>query len=50
MAIDVGRTYDVSADGQRFLMVKNDPAESEAARIVVVTDWLTEVEARLSGQ
>jgi serine/threonine-protein kinase len=43
-----GRTYDVSADGQRFLMIKqaqqSEPAAS--ARIIVVLNWLEELKAR----
>jgi hypothetical protein len=37
--------YDVSADGQRFLMVREDgPAYS--SRIIVVLNWAEEVKAR----
>jgi serine/threonine-protein kinase len=41
-----GRTYDVSPDGQRFLMIKattNDQAPS----MVLVLNWLEELKARL---
>jgi serine/threonine-protein kinase len=40
-----GRTYDVSADGQRFLMVKEAEASetSAAARIVIVQNWFEEL-------
>jgi Tol biopolymer transport system component len=34
-----GRDYDITADGERFLMVQPDPAH-----IVVVTDWFSELE------
>ncbi len=38
------RTYDVSPDGQRFLMVKQAPsAQAAAPQIVVVQNWLEEV-------
>jgi eukaryotic-like serine/threonine-protein kinase len=36
------RTYDVSADGQRFLMVKQ-PANQAAPQIVVVQNWIEEL-------
>ena len=38
-----GRTFDVSADGQRFLMVKDDPAGPQPASMVVVLNWLEEL-------
>jgi serine/threonine-protein kinase len=43
-----GRTYDVSRDGQRFLMIKPPLAEQTAAsgRIVVVLNWFEELKAR----
>ena len=38
------RTYDVSADGKRFLMIKQDvSADQPAARIVVVQHWVEEL-------
>jgi hypothetical protein len=37
--------YDVSADGQRFLMVKDDDASAYATRIVVVLNWTEHVKA-----
>ncbi|HEY5623865.1 MAG TPA: protein kinase [Gammaproteobacteria bacterium] len=39
-----GRSYDVSPDGQRFLMVKQTEVYGEAPRIVVVRNWFEEVE------
>jgi eukaryotic-like serine/threonine-protein kinase len=46
-----GRTYDVSADGQRFLMIKgsdNDRASgTPPANIVVVLNWLEELKQRV---
>jgi serine/threonine-protein kinase len=38
----VGRMYDVSHDGQRFLIVK-DPSAGQNQEIVVVQDWFEEV-------
>jgi serine/threonine-protein kinase len=40
------RTYDVSRDGTRFLMVK-EPAAQIAAQIVVVQHWTEELKARV---
>jgi serine/threonine-protein kinase len=48
-----GRTYDVSLDGQRFLMIKDALADSptlESARIVVVLNWFEELKARLPAK
>ena len=44
-----GRTYDVSRDGQRFLMVKSvsDPANASADELVVVLNWFEELKARV---
>jgi serine/threonine-protein kinase len=36
------RNYDVSTDGQRFLLVK-EPANQDAPRIVVVQNWTEEL-------
>jgi serine/threonine-protein kinase len=45
-----GRTYDVSSDGQRFLMIK-EPTSADASaappNIVVVEHWIEEVKARV---
>jgi hypothetical protein len=44
-----GRTYDVSADGQRFLMIKDVPAaDRPVPSMVVVLNWRNELEARLA--
>lgn len=40
------RTYDVSPDGQRFLMIKDDP-NATAAGMVVVVNWSEELKARV---
>jgi serine/threonine-protein kinase len=43
---DTGRTYDVSADGQRFLMIKAAGAE-QTPTMVVVVNWSEELKAKL---
>jgi serine/threonine-protein kinase len=37
------RQYDVAADGQRFLMIKEDERETAATSIVIVQNWLEEL-------
>jgi serine/threonine-protein kinase len=47
-----GRTYDVSSDGQRFLMLGDDAAAAaQGARpgIIVVQNWTEELKARVPG-
>jgi hypothetical protein len=48
------RGYDVSAEGQRFLMVKDAPDEhtlqQPAVRMVIVLNWLEEVRARVPAK
>jgi Tol biopolymer transport system component len=44
-----GRSYDASADGQRFLMVKAAAAE-QAPNMVVVLNWLEELKAKLPAK
>jgi hypothetical protein len=41
----LGRTYDVSPDGQRFLMIKESGPGGDAARpnIVIVKNWVEEL-------
>ena len=44
--IDLARTYDISPDGQRFLMLKNADAPTQSSnvpRIVIVQNWLEEL-------
>jgi eukaryotic-like serine/threonine-protein kinase len=44
------RTYDVSPDGRRFLMIKNPggrPTASAAPRIVVVQNWFEELTSKV---
>ena len=37
--------YDVSADGQRFLMVRDDDASAYSTKVVVVLNWLEQLKA-----
>ena len=37
------RTYDVSPDGQRFLMVKQLASQAAAPQIIVVQNWFEEL-------
>jgi hypothetical protein len=42
----MGRTYDASADGQRFLMIKEISGADErppSARIILVQNWFEEL-------
>jgi Tol biopolymer transport system component len=41
---NVSRQYDVTADGQRFLRIKDDPANADSsAQIIVVLNWTEEL-------
>jgi serine/threonine protein kinase/WD40 repeat protein len=42
-------SYDVSPDGTRFLMIKQDPEESAPAHVKVVLNWFEEVKRRVPG-
>jgi len=46
-----GRHYDVSADGQRFLMVKRgtsaESGDETAPQVIVVQNWVAELQRRL---
>ena len=44
-----GRAYDVSPDGQRFLMIKGAGTE-QAPSMVVVLNWLQELKAKLPAK
>ena len=44
-----GRPYDVSPDGQRFLMIKAAGGE-QAPSMVVVLNWLEELKTKLPAQ
>jgi hypothetical protein len=42
----IGRTYDISSDGQRFLMIKEDGGSEQTAappQIIVVQHWTEEL-------
>ena len=41
------RNYDVSSDGQRFLMVKQPANQAAAPQIIVVQNWFEELKARM---
>ncbi len=42
-------SYDVAPDGKRFIMIKEDPAESGPAHVNVVLNWFEEVKRRVPG-
>ena len=42
------RNYDVSGDGQRFLMVKPPAKQAAAPQIIVVQNWFEELKARMA--
>jgi hypothetical protein len=42
-----GHTYDVSADGQRFLANRPDPREVRPLQLVVIPQFAREMQARL---
>ena len=46
------RTYDVSPDGQRFLMIKEGTADGHAPppSLVVVEHWFEELKARVAAR
>ena len=43
----VGTAYDVSADGQRFLMVKDTEQASAVTQINVVLNWFEELKQKV---
>ncbi len=46
-ATPAARNYDVSPDGQRFLMLKADEQERSASQINVVLNWFEELKRRV---
>lgn len=46
-----GRTYEISADGRRFLLVKNadvgNTVPPTSASVTVVLNWFTELESKV---
>ena len=46
-----GRTFDVSPDGQRFLMIKvTETSRRSASNMVVVLDWFDELRQRMTAK
>ena len=46
----VGRGfYDVSPDGQHFVVVQKDPFELRPLDLVVVPNWVEEMKARIAS-
>jgi len=41
--------YDVSPDGQRFVMIEKDPFELRPLGLVIVPNWTAELEARMAA-
>jgi hypothetical protein len=41
--------YDVSPDGQQFVMVQKDPFELRPLDLVVVPNWVEEVKSRVAS-
>jgi len=44
------RSYDVSPDGQRFLVMKEDGATAESGSIVVAVNWMATLKTRRDGK
>ena len=42
--------YDISPDGQRFVMIQEDTPDSETAQINVVLNWFEELKQRVPTQ
>jgi hypothetical protein len=42
--------YDISPDGQKFLMVQDDPLELRPFDLIVVPGWVEEMKARLTAR
>ena len=41
--INVGRQYDVSVDGRRFLMLKESDSQKDVPNLIVVQNWFEEL-------
>jgi hypothetical protein len=54
IATGTNRTYDVSRDGQRFLMIKENAGSGEGdappASMIVVQHWFEELKAKVAGK
>jgi hypothetical protein len=48
----MGRNYDVSADGQRFLLTKTErrPNVSPGGELIVVQNWLAQLKRAQQGK
>jgi Tol biopolymer transport system component len=46
---DILADYDVSPDGQHFVMVQNDPIELRPFDLVVIPGWVEEMKSRLAA-
>jgi len=44
------RVYDVTPDGQRFIMVQKDPFELRPIELVMVPNWLEELKTRMASE
>ena len=42
-AVEAGRDYDISPDGQHFLFVKEGDVLGEDTELIVVQDWFDEL-------
>jgi hypothetical protein len=42
-------TYDVTPDGQRFLMIQKDPFELRPIEVALVPNWLDELRAKVAA-
>jgi len=41
--------YDVTPDGQRFVMIEKDPFELRPLGLVIVPNWTAELQARMAA-
>jgi serine/threonine-protein kinase len=46
LAIEIGRTYDIAPDGERFLMIK-ESAGGDSTEFILVQNWFEELKARV---
>ena len=44
-----GRSYDMSPDGQRFLMIRDSAAAGVQAQLVIVEHWFDELQSRITA-
>jgi serine/threonine-protein kinase len=48
--VGVSQFYDISPDGQRFVMIQKDPFELRPLDLVIVPHWVEEMRARLASR